>query len=324
MKEPVSYQVAMLDDNGNGVANEVDDGLLAKDLFIGNGVFISGDAPIIHTISPDQIIQNGSEARIFADGIQDSDGIARVWAIIRPPHYQPNPYYHPIKDLPTIELSYKSTGNYEANYSGFHTEGVYQISVYAMDRVGNTSSPVMTTVSVMQPITDKAILVAGAPNDHTSRQAIERNAKLAYEALIFQGYTSKDITFLSASEETPKANAFASKENFEDTIASTNACTRDLLLYLVGDGKHEQFQINENETISVKEIDQWLDQIKHNIQGYLSVIYDANCAGSFVSNLTETSSPQRIVIASTGKSGIANNGADGALSFSSFFLAAHF
>jgi len=319
MKEPVSYQVAMLDDNGNGVANEVDDGLLAKDLFIGNGVFISGDAPIIHTISPDQIIQNGSEARIFADGIQDPDGIARVWAIIRPPHYQPNPYYHPIKDLPTIELSYKSTGNYEANYSGFHTEGVYQISVYAMDRVGNTSSPVMTTVSVMQPITDKAILVAGAPNDHTSRQAIERNAKLAYEALIFQGYTSKDITFLSASEETPKANAFASKENFEDTIASTNACTRDLLLYLVGDGKHEQFQINENETISVKEIDQWLDQIKHNIQGYLSVIYDANCAGSFVSNLTETSSPQRIVIASTGKSGIANNGADGALSFSSFF-----
>lgn len=319
MKEPVRYQVAMLDDNGNGIANESNDGLLAKDLFIGNGVEISGEAPIIHSVSPDQIINNKSEARIIADSVQDSDGIARVWAIIRPPQYQPNPYLHPVKDLPTIEFSYKSSGHYEAIYSDFNTEGVYQVSVYAMDRVGNTSSPVMTTVSVMNPLSDKAILVAGAANEHTSRQAIDRNAKLAYEALIFQGYASKDITFLSVSENSSQATAFANKQNIENAIITTNDNTKDLLLYLVGKGENEHFQINDDETITVNEIDQWLDQIKQNIQGYISIIYDADCAGSFVSHLTETSTPQRIVIASTGKSGIANNGAAGALSFSSFF-----
>jgi len=319
MKEPVSYQTAMIDDNGNGIANETDDGTLANDLFIGNGVLISGDAPIIHSISPDQMIHHESEAKIYADGIQDPDGIARVWAIIRPPQYQPNPYFHPIKDLPSIELSYSSTGKYEAIYSDFHTEGIYQIAVYAMDRVGNTSSPVITTVSVMQPYSDKAILVAGASNEHTSRQAIDRNVKLAYEALAFQGYASKDIIFLSASETSTKSNAISSKENLKDSILTINSNTKDLLLYLIGNGEHEQFHINDDEAISVNEVDQWLDQIKPNIKGYLTIIYDADCAGSFVSHLTETSSPQRIVITSTGKSGIANNGADGALSFSSFF-----
>jgi len=319
MKEPVSYQIAMIDDNGNGIANESEDGLLAKDLFIGNGVQISGDAPIINSISPDQVINNKSKAQIIAEGVQDSDGIARVWAIIRPPQYQPNPYFHPVRDLPTIELSYKSSGNYEAIYDDFNTEGVYQVSVYAMDRVGNTSSPVMTTVSVMHPFSDKAILIAGAANEHTSRQAIDRNAKLAFEALIFQGYARKDIAFLSASENSSQSTAFACKETIENAIITTKDNTKDLLLYLVGDGENEQFQINDNETITVNEMDQWLDQIKQNIQGYISIIYDADCAGSFVGRLTETSRPQRIVIASTGKSGIANNGADGALSFSSFF-----
>ena len=319
MKEPVSYQDAMLDDNGNGIANETDDGLFVKDLYIGNGVYISGEAPIINTVSPDQKINNESEAKIYASGIQDPDGIARVWAIIRPPQYRPNPYFNPIKDLPTIELSYHSPGNYEAVYSDFHSEGVYQISVYAMDRVGNTSSPVVTTVSVMQPTADKAILVAGAANDHTTRHAIDRNAKLAYEALLFQGYTDKDITFLSASEENLKPSIFANKENLENTIISTNSNTDDLLLYMIGNGENEAYQINDSERISVNEMDQWLDQIKQNIQGYLTIIYDADCAGSFIRCLTETSTPKRIVIASTGKSGIANNGADGALSFSSFF-----
>jgi len=319
MKEPVSYQVAMLDDNGNGIANEHDDGILAKDLFIGNGVQISGDAPIIHSFSPDQVITNDSEAKIFASDVQDSDGIASVWAIIRPPSYQPNPYFHPVKDLPAIELTYKSPGSYEAIYKDFHTEGVYQISIYAMDRVGNTSSPVMTTVSVMQPFSDKALIVSGADNEHTSREAIDRNAKLAYEALLFQGYAEKDITFLSASEHSAVADAFSSKENLENAILTINENTKDVLLYMVGNGAHEQFQINENEWVLAGEMDQWVDQIKHNVQGYLSFIIDIDCAGSFVGQLTETSTPKRIIIASTGKSGVANNGADGVLSFSSFF-----
>ncbi|ETR72835.1 MAG: NHL repeat containing [Candidatus Magnetoglobus multicellularis str. Araruama] len=319
MNAPVSYQTAMLDDNGNGIANESDDGLIANNVFIGNGVQLSGDSPIINIVSPDQVISNDSKAKIYADNIHDPDGIARVWAVIRPPQYQPNPYFHPIQDLPSIELTYNSPGRYEATYQDFHTEGVYQVAIYAMDRMGNTSPPKMTTVSITQPLSDKVILVAGAPNEHTTRQAIDRNAKLAYDSLIFQGYASKDITFLCPSENNIVADALPGIDNFKNAITNIDDHTKDVLIYFIGNGDNATFQINADEYISAKEMDNWLDTIKPNIQGYLTFIYDADCAGSFIAHLTETGSPQRILITSTGKSGIANNGANGALSFSSFF-----
>ncbi|MBF0452130.1 MAG: hypothetical protein HQK75_15620 [Candidatus Magnetomorum sp.] len=319
MNDPVSYQTAMLDDNNNGIANETDDGLLSKTIYIGNGVQISGGGPIIHTISDDQVIDNNDQATIYADGIFDSDGIARVWAIIRPPQYQPNPFYHPIKDLPSVDLALNSPGRYEAVYSGFNSEGVYQIAIYAMDRAGNTSTPKITTVSVQNPLSNKAIIISGAANAHASRQSIDRNVKLAYDALTFQGYSDVDIFYLGFSDDISQADGVASKDTLENAIANASINAKDVILYMAGNGKNEAFQINDQEYVSANEMDQWLSDISQVIQGNIIFIYDADCAASFISAVTETSSTKRIVIASTGKSGIANNGAGGALSFSSFF-----
>jgi len=316
MSYPVKYQTAMLDDNSNGIANETGDGHLARNLFIGNGVQISADAPTIDSVSEDQVIESDNQAKIQA-WAHDPDGIASVWAIIRPPNYQPNPYDHPIQDLPSIEMIY-TAGVYEAIYSDFHTEGVYQIAIYAMDRAGNTCSPKMTTVTVSQPLSDRAVLIAGASNDHTSRLSIDRNVRLAYDALVFQGYSSKDIIWLGASEN-DQTDTPATKENLRNAIAETQNHTKDFLLYFVGDGTTDTFHINNQEEVFATEIDQWLDNAKSNIQGQVTLIFDADCSGSFIASLTENEMSPRIVITSTGKSGTANNGASGALSFSSFF-----
>jgi sugar lactone lactonase YvrE len=319
MQDPVDYQSAMLDDNGNGIANEIDDGILSKTTYIGNGIQISDDAPVISQISEDQVLDNSDQAIIFADGVIDSDGIARVWAIIRPPQYQPNPFFHPVQDLPTIELTLESPGRYQAVYSEFNTEGVYQIAVYAMDRSGNASSPKITTVSVNQPLSHKAIIVSGSANEHTHKKAINRNIMLAYDALRFQGYSDADIYLLSDTDDILHTDSLPDKENLENVITNLNGNTKDIVLYMTGNGDKNRFQINDQEYVSSSEIDQWLDNISQTIQGDIIVIYDANCAGSFISSLTAASGHERIVISSTGKSGIANNSAGGALSFSSFF-----
>jgi len=319
MRDPVHYQTAMIDDNGNGIANELDDGVLAESINIGNGVQISGDAPVISKISDDQVLDNTDQALIYADGVFDSDGIARVWAIIRPPQYLPNPYFHPVQDLPGLELSLNSLGRYEAIYSEFNTEGVYQIAVYAMDRSGNTSSPKITTVSVQQPLGHKAIIVTGEANEHIHRQSINRNAKLAYDALRFQGYSDADIVLLSQSDDMLNKDALSTKDNVQNAIINSSNNAKDIVLYITGNGETDQFQVNDHEYITSSEIDQWFDQISSSILGNIVFIYDADCSGSFISSLTETSANKRIIITSTGKSGIANNSAEGALSFSSFF-----
>ncbi|MBI4556497.1 MAG: hypothetical protein HY706_02850 [Candidatus Hydrogenedentes bacterium] len=51
--------------------------------------------------------------------------------------------------------------HWENSYDGFTTPGTYQIAVYAKDRIGNTSLPKLTTVSVINPLRRKAVLVAG-------------------------------------------------------------------------------------------------------------------------------------------------------------------
>ena len=70
--------------------------------YIGNGTVISGDAPIIGSVSPAQTITGENSADLYADSVTDSDGIGRVWAVIRTPDYvqgdsdNPSPPFLPL------------------------------------------------------------------------------------------------------------------------------------------------------------------------------------------------------------------------------------
>jgi streptogramin lyase len=327
-RDAISYATAfqnpMLDGNGNGVGNETEDEDFAQNLFIGNGTEIQGHAPLIGDVSPDQVINEANSAPLFADNVTDEDGIARVWAVIRPPGYQQGSTNNPVWDLPSTDLLPVdgNPGRYEVTYQFFSIEGTYQIAIYAMDRAGNTAVPRITSVSVNNPLSRKAIVVAGGPASGALWPAVKNNAALAYRALVYQNYTDDDIYLLSPQsipgtviDDTPGLSSL----NRAITAWATDN-TQDLVLYLIGNGNRDAFWINDTETLSASMLDAWLDRLEASIAGKIVVIYDANHSGSFLPVLSSTNGGERILVSSTGADDPAYFLSGGDISFSAFFL----
>jgi hypothetical protein len=315
-----SEQTPLLDDNGNGVGNDTTDGLLAQNTYIGNGTVISGDAPTVGSVSAHQNIIDTSSAPLFADSVADADGIARVWAVIRPPDYNQGSTETPIDDLPSFDLSPLGSERYEGTYTSFNSPGTYYIALYARDRIGNTSTPQLTTVAVDDPLSRRAIVVAGGSETDALWPAVRLNATTAYEALTSQGYSDDDIYFMSPATISQGVDGLASLSNLEYAVTTWAASnTRDLVIYLVGNGDQDLFEISDTETLEPYQLDSWLDDLQEQIPGKVVLIYDASCSGSFVSSLAPPEGKERIVVTSTQPNESAYFILEGILSFSNFF-----
>ena len=131
----ISGQSPQLDDTGNGVGNEHSDGLFSRNYYLGSGIILAGDAPLIGSVSPEQTLVGGGAASavIWADNVATTGAISRVWAVITPPGYSPGNPADPVLDMPTIDLTDVGNNRYEATYRGFTGPGTYNITVYAMD-----------------------------------------------------------------------------------------------------------------------------------------------------------------------------------------------
>ena len=44
-------------------------------------------------------------ASLYATGVKDSDGIARVWAVIRPPDFAIGDTGKPVRELPSFDFT---------------------------------------------------------------------------------------------------------------------------------------------------------------------------------------------------------------------------
>jgi len=322
MLHPAELQHPLLDDNGNGIGNEKEDGVLASNTYIGNGTVIQGDAPAIGSVSSNHPISGSSNATLAAADVTDDDGIARVWAVIRPPDYRQGTSGNPVQDLPSVDLMPVDEGQYEASYDGFSTAGIYQIAIYARDRIGNTSIPKVTTVSVDSPLRRRAIIVGGGEQTDALWPAIAANAKLAYEGLSFQGYSDEDIYLMSPDSipEVTKLTLLPTLSNIEYAIGTWAAdSTLDVVIYLVGNGDDGIFKVNETELLTSADLDDWLDTLQESITGKATVIYDACRSGSFTSALSPPADKKRIVLTSTGPDQPAYFISNGAISFSKFF-----
>ncbi|MGA1869867.1 MAG: BACON domain-containing protein [bacterium] len=321
-KEAISAstgQTPLLDDNSNGEGNDAQDGIIASNTYIGNGMKIHGDAPIIGEVSPSQVI-NGPTAHLYASDVADNDGVVRVWAIIRPPDYNQQASNNPIYNLPSLELIPVGGGRYGGNYDAFHMEGTYHIAIYARDSVGNTSVPKLTTVSVENPLKRKAIIVASGSQSDELWPVIEKTATLVYEALTFQGYTDDDIYFMSPITFSSGVDGLSTLLNLSYAIETwARQDTQDLVVYMMGNGDQGTFRINDSETLSASDLDSWLDSVQADMPGKVTVIYDACCSGSFLSILTPPDDKERILFSSTGENQSAYFLSGGDLSFSNFF-----
>ena len=144
----IESQTPLLDDNGNGIGNEKEDGLVSIDSFIGNGTEIGGDIPYIGSVSPEQDLSGTTSTIIWAEGIITTGTTEKVWAVIKTPDSIPGSSDIPVTDLPILDL--KDAGNdgrYEGTYNEFDLNGIYEINIYAKDTNGNISLPKATKVN---------------------------------------------------------------------------------------------------------------------------------------------------------------------------------
>ena len=313
-------QTPLLDANGNGVGNEAEDTALSLNTYIGNGAIIDGDVPKIGIVSPAQTITGKNSAELYAQSVTDSDGIARVWGVIRAPDFTLESSDNPVTSLPSIDLMPVGTDRYEGSYSGFNRTGTYQIAIYARDRAGNTSIPKLTTVSVNSPLSRKAVIVAGGPPSGTLSPAIQNNAGAAYEALTFQGYTDEDIYFMSPITFMSGVDGLPTLSNIRIGVPSwIGTDTQDLVVYLIGNGGNKSFTLNETETLDPTALSEWLDLLQISISGNITLIYDACRSGSFMPFLTPPAGKNRIVICGSSDAESAFFLSEGHISFSTFF-----
>jgi len=162
------YQSALLDDSGNGIANEKDDGRIASGYVIGAGKVKGEDIPSIGTISDNQTLYGETAAEIRAGNITASSSIVMVWALIKPPRPAMDNSSGAVVDIPSVVLTKGAGNEYKGTYNGFTAAGTYRISVYAMDEKANTSLPETTSVIQTRGTACPAVLVAGGENETTA------------------------------------------------------------------------------------------------------------------------------------------------------------
>jgi hypothetical protein len=135
-------QNSRLDSNGNGIANEKQDKIIAAEIIIGRGMVAAAAPPKIQAFPEDHVLDGTTSVLIWADDINSLDPISRVWAIITPPDYHQGNVDIPITDLTIVEMTDPDhDGRYEATYNGFTLHGVYRVMICAMDKQGIMSQP---------------------------------------------------------------------------------------------------------------------------------------------------------------------------------------
>ncbi len=141
MQSP-GYQNPLLDDSGNGIGNEKEDGALAQSFSIGSGIVSGADIPAIGSLS---VRRAGEEVIITADEVTATAAVVMVWALIRGAGTAAS-LDNPVLDVPAVVLQKKDTGTYAGSYAGCTDNGTYHIAAYAIDAEANTSLPKVATL----------------------------------------------------------------------------------------------------------------------------------------------------------------------------------
>lgn len=141
-------QSALVDANGNGIANEKEDLTLLNDIIIGRGrIAASPLPPFIGTVSGEQTLDGRRDASFEAKNISSLNKVKRVWAVIVPPDYNLASANQPVTELPVVEMTDNDNdGVYQGYYDNFTQTGIYKFNIYAADDQDSYSVPQQTAV----------------------------------------------------------------------------------------------------------------------------------------------------------------------------------
>lgn len=133
-----SVQTPWLDDDGDGIPNDGDDGALAAQL----SFRVPGAFDHTATLWQPYIVQGAvhtatdTRREIWAE-VRDDGNVESVWAVIYPPSYQPATGGEAlVSGPPPITLQARGNHEYAGLYGAFDEPGDYRIEIYALDDDG--------------------------------------------------------------------------------------------------------------------------------------------------------------------------------------------
>ena len=209
------------------------------------------------------------------------------------------------------------------------THYYYQLVAYNASHGMSYGKDMEFTTSTANVITDsKAIIVAGGGPYEQNKiwDGVEAVCAYAYNTLRSQGYTGDTIYFLSPNtlcdlngDGITDVDANATAENLKHAVKSWAQDVRQLVLFLVGHGGVEKFEIGEKEELGVQSLDAWLDEMQDNLIDEVLVVYDACRSGSFLPLLIPPPGKARFIAASAQSDESALMASTGTVSFSYYF-----
>ncbi|MBP8129306.1 MAG: VCBS repeat-containing protein, partial [Candidatus Hydrogenedentes bacterium] len=141
-------QVSLIDDNGNGSANEAEDGFVADGVRPGGDFELQGPSVFIGEIAPPQSTGSNS-ATIWLADVVSGFPVDEAGALIVPPNFQrPSTEAgdeQPVTGLAWVTLTYSpSSARWQTSYNGFNEGGLFQVQYfvkagglwYASPRIG--------------------------------------------------------------------------------------------------------------------------------------------------------------------------------------------
>ena len=305
----IATQSPQINIDGNRLNNEKLDLNGVQNVFIGNGIDVQFGLPVIDKISPHQIISDSSSAEITVSCVRSLEKISCVWAQIISSNYSPELMDKQMIHFPTIQLEKTDDGSYSGHYNGFNNEGSYQIAVYAKDKRGITSYPMLTSVTVNNPLKRSAIIVMGDSGSEPVTMLVE-NAESAALALKSQGYFDTDIETIRGDSD--NVTQFKAK-----LFQYTEEEAQDIVLYMTGNGNYSDFSFTQTDSLSSDTLTEWLDQMDQNT--LITIIYDAPYSYQYLQSL-KTAHDNCILISSTSQEKyVSYQFLNGLLSFSRYF-----
>ncbi len=141
-------QKPQIDDDGDGVPNEGNDGLIADELRPGANFKVRGPSVFIGEIAPSQTLNSNSTSLWLADVVTPFP-VEGAKAIIVPPNFDrptsDNNDEQPVSNLPSVLMSFNAeTNRWQGSFNGFTEGGLYQVQYfvkaggqyYASPRIG--------------------------------------------------------------------------------------------------------------------------------------------------------------------------------------------
>ncbi len=329
------YQAALLDDDKDGVYDEVKDGAVADGAYIGPSYISGGDAPQIGEVCGNQILTEETSATLWIGSVESMHPVSNIWCLIIPPDHNPDPA-NPVTDLPRLDLAYDAaSGRYTVTYDGFTAPGTYNVTFYVQDVEGNVSAPRYSNV-VQIGYDDRVILVAGGNTNSAAWPAVEYLTGLAYSTMRLRLFPADHIRVLTPSgfadfngdgtNDVAAATALSSLQDAFSDWAMSNSTDR-LTVYMIGEGSGNKFRLNSSELLSTNLFEGLISDFQWTNPVPVNIIMDFSGAGAFIPCLAdqdladEFPSATRIAIASAGSGREALFANNGTVSFSQYLLA---